>query len=172
MGQDIGLAAAQRLRDDSMLVLYQEHLDAVLALDRPELLDAEGLTQLLSRAFARAVPGYQRHSVPVRLRFRHLVTQGRSPSVFGFDSRRVELPGSPVSVFQCRVCPIGGQKLVYAPAFHLLLDMSRRGAWYNLPGGASESRFGPGYGKGVDEWLGGEVLPLGAPENGRLKRPR
>jgi hypothetical protein len=44
----------------------------------------------------------------------------------------------------------------------LLMDMSQRGAWYNMPGGASESRFGPGYGKGLQAWLEGSLLPLGS----------
>jgi acyl-homoserine lactone acylase PvdQ len=177
VAEDIGRATAERLRDESLLLLYQEHFDCVLALERPALLDAAGLRALLERAFARAVVGYEKHSVPVRLRFKHLVTQGRTPAVLGFDSRTVELPGSPVSVFQSRVCPIAGQTFVYAPAFHLLFDMQSRGAWYNVPGGASESRRGPGYGKGIDEWLGGELLPLGqrgtlARSNERLRVPR
>jgi hypothetical protein len=76
----------------------------------------------------------------------------------------VELPGTPTSLFQSRVCPIAGENLVYAPAFHLLFDMARPGAYYNLPGGASESRFGPGYGKGIPEWREGGLFPLGNPE--------
>ncbi len=51
--------------------------------------------------------------------------------------------------------------MIYAPAFHLLFDMSQRGASYNVPGGASESRFGVGYGKGVDEWLTGKWFAIG-----------
>jgi hypothetical protein len=39
--------------------------------------------------------------------------------------------------------------------------MSERGALYNVPGGASESRFGDGYGKGLDEWLTGRFFPIG-----------
>jgi hypothetical protein len=30
-----------------------------------------------------------------------------------------------------------------------------------VPGGASERRTGPGYGKGVDLWAEGRFLPLG-----------
>jgi penicillin G amidase len=178
VAEDVGRDVAERLRDESLLGLYQEYFDAVLALERPALLDARALGRLLERAFARAVIGFESHSVPVRLRFKHIVTQGRSPAALGFDSRKVELPGTPVSVFQARACPIAGQTFVYAPAFHVLFDMSRRGVWYNIPGGASESRRGPGYGKGLDEWLEGELLPLGHPGDGgpqaseRLRVPR
>lgn len=161
VAEDIGRAAGERLRNESLLGLYQEYFDDVLALERPELLDAPALKALLARAFERAARGYTSHSVPVRLRFKHIVTQGRSPALLGFDSPLVELPGTPVSVFQARACPIAGQTLVYAPAFHVLFDMSQRGVWYNVPGGASESRTGPGYGKGVQEWLVGELVPLG-----------
>jgi hypothetical protein len=42
--------------------------------------------------------------------------------------------------------------------------MSKRGGWYNASGGASERRFGPGYGGGLDAWRTGEVAPLGHPE--------
>ena len=55
---------------------------------------------------------------------------------------------------------------MYAPAFHVLFDMSNDQVFYNLPGGASESRFGPGYGKGIDGWLHGKVAPLGKAEPG------
>jgi hypothetical protein len=137
-----------------------------------ELLDALGLRALLERAFTRAVLSYKSHSVPVRLRFKHTVTQGKTPAMLGFDSPTVELPGTPVSVFQARACPIAGQTFVYAPAFHVLIDMARRGVWYNVPGGASESRRGPGYGKGVHEWLGGELLPLGHPDGAWARNER
>lgn len=161
--EDIGRPMGERLRDESMLVLYQVHLDAVLALEHPERLDEAGLRALLARAFERATAPGRAASVPVRLRFKHLVTRGRSPAFLGFDSPLVELPGSPVSVFQCRSCQIAGERLVYAPAFHLAFDMRQRGVWYNVPGGASESRRGVGYGRGVREWLTGELLPLGVP---------
>jgi penicillin amidase len=177
VAEDIGRAAGERLRGESLLGLYQEYFDDVLALERPELLAAPALKALLARAFEHALRGYTSHSVPVRLRFKHIVTQGRSPALLGFDSPLVELPGTPVSVFQARACPIAGQTLVYAPAFHVLFDMSQRGVWYNVPGGASESRAGPGYGKGVQEWLAGELLPLGqrgvsTASKERLRLPR
>ncbi|HEX2671026.1 MAG TPA: penicillin acylase family protein [Polyangiaceae bacterium] len=160
--QDMPRGDARRMREWSAVALYQDQLDRVLALECPELLSATELEPLLRAAFDVALAEHAAHDVPVRMRFAHLVTRGRSPAFLGFDSPTIELPGTPVSPFQCRVSPISGERLVYAPAFHLLMDMKQRGAWYNLPGGASESRFGPGYGKGVAPWLAGTVHPLGS----------
>lgn len=169
LAQDIG-SFARHMTDWAALTLYQYHVDQVLALERPDLLDAAELEKLLAEAFPKAVAGYETYDVPVKLRFRHIATQGRSPAWLGFDSSQVELPGSPTSLFQSRVCWVAGERLVYAPAFHLVIDMSRRGVWYNLPGGASEARFGPGYGLGLEAWLAGDLLPLGAPEGDRPSR--
>jgi hypothetical protein len=169
--QDLPRAMARRFREWSALAFYQEHVDSVLALERPELLHREELRSLLARAFPVALETYATHDVPVRTRFKHMVTQGRAPALLGFDSELVEFPGSPVTPFQCRRSPISGENLLYAPAFHLTFDMSQQHAWYNIPGGASESRFGPGYGKGVQEWLRGELLPLGG-SNGGAVAPR
>jgi hypothetical protein len=160
--QDLQRPIARRFREWSALAIYQAQLDSLLALAHPELLSEADLKALLSVAFPVALAGHAAHDVPVKLRFAHLLTRGKSPAFLGFDSAEVELPGSPDTPFQCRVSPISGERLVYAPAFHLLMDMSRPGAWYNMPGGASESRFGPGYGKGVSDWLEGTMRPLGA----------
>jgi penicillin amidase len=160
--QDLPRSDARRLREWSALAFYQDQLDRVLALECPELLSEAELGTLLGAAFVVAVAEHEKHDVPVRTRFSHLITRGKSPAFLGFDSPEIELPGSPVAPFQCRISPISGERLVYAPAFHLLMDMSRRGAWYNLPGGAAESRFGPGYGKGLQAWLVGTLEPLGA----------
>ena len=160
--QDLPRADARRMREWSAVALYQDQLDRVLALECPELLSEAELGPLLRAAFDVALAEHATHDVPVRTRFAHLITRGRSPAFLGFDSPAIELPGNPVAPFQCRVSPISGERLVYAPAFHLLMDMKQRGAWYNLPGGASESRFGPGYGKGVQPWLEGTVHPLGS----------
>lgn len=160
--QDLPRADARRMREWSAVALYQDQLDRVLSLECPELLSATELEPLLRAAFDVALAEHAAHDVPVRTRFSHLVTRGRSPAFLGFDSPTIELPGNPVSPFQCRVSPISGERLVYAPAFHLLMDMKQRGAWYNLPGGASESRFGPGYGKGITPWLEGTLHPLGS----------
>lgn len=161
--EDIESARARQLHEWTALAFFQPKLDSLLALEHPELLDENRLRTLLNEAFYAALATYEAHDVPVVLRFKHLVTQGKSPAWLGFDSSPVELPGTPVSPFQCRVSPVSGESLVFAPAFHLLCDMSQDYARYNLPGGASESRFGPGYGKGVTEWLEGTLLPLGPP---------
>jgi len=158
---DIGVREARRFREWSAVVFYQNQLDSLLALEHPDVLGEVELRAHLQSAFFRAIEDFGRHDVPVRLRFKHLVTRGRSPAWLGFDSPEIELPGSPVTPFQCRVSPISGERLVYAPAFHLSFDMSQPHAFYNLPGGASESRFGPGYGLGIREWLEGTLLPLG-----------
>ncbi|HEX3853139.1 MAG TPA: penicillin acylase family protein [Polyangiaceae bacterium] len=162
--RDLERPIARRFREWSALAFYQDQLDRLLALECPELLSKSELAELVRAAFKVAVREHRSFDVPVRARFSHLVTRGRSPAFLGFDSKEVELPGSNVSVFQCRVSPISGERLIDAPAFHLLMDMSRRGAWYNMPGGASESRFGPGYGKGLEAWLGGALRPLGSAE--------
>jgi acyl-homoserine lactone acylase PvdQ len=166
--QDLERPLVRRLREWSALAFYQDQLDRVLALECPQLLAEAELKELLGRAFAVALSEHATHEVPVRTRFSHLVTRGKSPAFLGFDSAEVTLPGSPVAPFQCRISPISGERLVYAPAFHLLMDMSKRGAWYNMPGGASESRFGPGYGKGLGEWLEGTLVPMGASESKAL----
>jgi penicillin G amidase len=160
--RDLERPVARRFREWSALAFYQDQLDRLFALECPELLSEAELGELLRAAFTVAIAEHRAFDVPVRARFSHLVTRGRSPAFLGFDSPEIELPGSNVSAFQCRVSPISGERLVYAPAFHLLMDMSRRGAWYNMPGGASESRFGPGYGKGLPAWLNGALHPLGS----------
>jgi len=160
--RDLERPIARRFREWSALAFYQDNLDRMLALECPEVLDEGELGPLLRAAFGVAVAEHRSFDVPVRTRFSHLLTRGRSPAFMGFDSPEIELPGSNVSAFQCRISPLSGERLVYAPAFHLLMDMSRRGVWYNIPGGASESRFGPGYGKGLDAWLGGDLRALGS----------
>jgi penicillin amidase len=165
--RDLPRADARRFHEWSALAFFQKQLDSLLALEEPEVLGEAELRSLLAVAFPAALASYETsQEIPVRLRFRHMVTQGKTPAFLGFDSKVVELPGSPVTPFQCRISPISGEKLVYAPAFHVLFDMKDDNVFYNLPGGASESRFGVGYGKGIDEWLYGRLLPLGNPDPG------
>lgn len=161
LAEDIGAAAAECFHEWSGTALFQVQLDSVLCLEQPELLTEAGLRGLLERAFPKAIETYlTQKQVPVRLRFKHLVTQGKCPAFLGFDSAEVELPGNPLSPFQCRASLIGGETVVYAPAFHLACDMSDDHLYYNLPGGASESRFGVGYGKGIGDWLEGRLRCL------------
>ncbi|MGC4090906.1 MAG: penicillin acylase family protein [Polyangiaceae bacterium] len=168
---DIGREAAESFREWAGTALFQVQLDELLSLQQPERLDEGGLKALLARAFPAAIEEYQRQrEVPVRLRFKHLVTQGKSPAFLGFDSPEVELPGTPVAPFQARASLIGGETVVYAPAFHLACDMADDHAYYNLPGGASESRFGVGYGQGVDDWLEGRLNCLTDFERPKLSK--
>jgi acyl-homoserine lactone acylase PvdQ len=95
--QDLGPADARRLREWSAMAFYQDQLDRVLALECPELLGEAELAALLNAAFAIAIAEHTSHDVPVRTRFSHLVTRGKSPAFLGFDSPEVELPGSPVA---------------------------------------------------------------------------
>src|SRR5690606_33796624 len=117
--------------------------------------------RLLASAFPVAAARFEAGPYPIRTRFAHLLGRGKTPQWLGLDSQAVTLPGGPCTLFQCRFADVEGEPMIYGPAFHLAFDMSRPGAWYNIPGGASESRFGAGYGKGLDEWLGGVLLPLG-----------
>ncbi len=102
IAEDLGEAAARRFREWSALAFFQNELDAVLALERPERLDREGLRAVLARAFARYLEppaGVERLEIPVKLRFKGLVTQGLTPAFLGFDSKQIELPGTPVTPF-------------------------------------------------------------------------
>jgi acyl-homoserine lactone acylase PvdQ len=163
----LGGARTERMFDELAVTLYyQANLDRVLALERPDLLDEAGLREVLAGAWpkarARVVNGHW--PMPVRGRFKNLFTQGKLPAFLGFSTKPVTLPGGPFAPFQTRLVRMAGEEMVFGPAFHLVFDMSRKGAWYNLPGGASERRLGPGYGKGVPDWLEGRFIPLGDAE--------
>jgi hypothetical protein len=84
-------------------------------------------------------------------------------------SAPVEFPGAPCAPFQTRSVRFEDESLVFGPAFHYVTDLGERGGWYHVPGGASERRMGPGYGKGVPLWAEGRFLPLG-PVRGRAPR--
>jgi hypothetical protein len=162
----IGEHTASRLIDQlCAALLFQDHLDDALALERPDVLSARDLALTLGRAWPRAKDLAERgFGVPARAKFKNVIFQGKLPKALGFDSAEVELPGGPVSPFQSRIVDFDGERLVVGPAFHLVMDLSRRGAWYHVPGGASERRRGPGYGAGVREWLEGRFFPLGDAE--------
>jgi len=163
--------AARHFTQADALSLFQHRLDAILALEQPELLCEDELRELLERALARGSKSAAPAPYPVSTRFSHLLTRGKSPANLGFDSAPVTLPGSPNSPFQSRRSFVEGQQIIYGPAFHMCFDMGQRGAWYNLPGGASESRFGPGYGRGLEQWRTGGALPLGSPSTPAPRRP-
>ena len=164
------LGSVSRLFENwAALLFFQNQLDRVLALECPELLDARGLRELLAKALPRAAQKQLSSRLPLSLSFKSVFTPPRPQlatrlaALVGLDSKPVKVPGTPTSLFQTRSLLFGGT-ITYGPAFHLVFDMKGPGAWYNLPGGASESRFGPGYGKGVGEWVSGKFHPLGKPE--------
>jgi hypothetical protein len=146
-------------------LLFQDHLDDALALQRPEVLSTRELAAILERAWPKAKDLIERgFPVPARAKFKNVLFGGKIPTAFGFDSAEVDLPGGPVAPFQSRVVDFDGERIIAGPAFHLVMDMSKRGAWYHVPGGASERRRGPGYGAGVRDWLEGRFFPLGKAE--------
>lgn len=166
----IGVQRAGRIMDElGASLLFQFHLDRVLGLERPDLLDVAQLEALLARAWSRAKSGKARAALPIVRRFADPVTQGKLGGALGLCSAPVTFPGAPCAPFQTRTVRFEDESLVFGPAFHYVTDLGERGGWYHVPGGASESRFGPGYGKGVDLWATGKLIPLG-PACGRPPR--
>jgi hypothetical protein len=162
----LGSKVTRRLLDDnSMLLINFEHsIDVALALERPEVLDAPELGAVLRRAWPIAKSALGTSPVPVRARFVNAYFEGKLPAFLGLDTPPMTVRGGPVAPFQCRAATIAGQSFLGGPAFHVLFDMSKRGGWYNASGGASERRFGPGYGGGLDAWHSGDLAPLGHPD--------
>ena len=166
----LGEHEASRIIDHlGAALLFQYHLDRVLALEVPDLLDAAQLRELLARAWARAKSGTVRAELPIVRRFADPVTQGKLGSALGLCSKPVTFPGAPCAPFQTRTVRFEGETMVFGPAFHYVADLGETGGWYHVPGGASERRRGPGYGKGVDLWAEGRFLPLG-PASGKPPR--
>lgn len=157
----LGEGQTRRILDTlGMGLAFQVHLDRVLALEKPHLLDREGLRTALHAAWPGALRSY-RSGNPVRARFENVVLRGRLPGLMGFSSAKKDFPGGPTVPFQARVTEFEREKMVFGPVFHFLFDMSRPGSLYNIAGGASENRFGPGYGRGVDDWLHGRFREFG-----------
>jgi hypothetical protein len=144
-----------------LLLAFEHELDRLLALERPDALDAAGLRALIANAWPRAKAAAK--NVPIRAQFVNAYFEGKLPRVLGLDAPARTLRGGPVAPLQRRWATIAGTRIVGGPAFHLLFDMSDRGGWYNVAGGASERRFGPGYGAGIGELENGDLLPLGDP---------
>lgn len=154
----LGRAVAHRLLDElGLLAVLQPRLDTILALEVPDVVDTPLLRRLLDRAWAASGTGA---ALPT-LRFRHQLEQGWLPSALGFSTPPLPMPGGPVSLFQVRGVPFLGETLAGGPAFRLVMDMAEPGGRYNICGGASERRFGPGYGAGLDTWLAGLDAPIG-----------
>lgn len=145
-------------------MMFQFHLDHVLGLEAPHVLDREGLRDLLAKAWPIAKASPLRQSLPLERRFVDLLTNGKLGGALGLSSKRLVMPGAPGAPFQSRELRIEEEKIAGGPAFHYVTDMSERGGWYHVPGGASEQRRGPGYGKGVDLWESGRFIALGNPK--------
>ncbi len=162
MERFIGAELTAGLLDDlGLLMAFQPQLDALLRLERPEVLSAQALTPLLYAAW-RTSKG-QRGPMVGEAPFTHFLTGGRLPSALGFSTPPVRWPGGPTSLFQTRTIEAFGETMRGGPMFHLLMDFSRKGGRYNMAGGASERRLGPGYGAGIDAWVHKEWLPIGPP---------
>jgi len=162
LGRSMGTKQAGRIIDDlGAALLFQFHTDRVLALDVPAVLDREALRELLAGAWSRAKSGAGRNAFPIVRRFADVLTQGKLGSALGLCSAKVTFPGAPCAPFQTRTVRFEGESMVFGPAFHYVTDMGQRGGWYHVPGGASERRTGPGYGKGVDLWSEGRFIPMG-----------
>jgi len=167
LARELDPSRADRFIDELALPLYfQNKLDAAFALEHPELLDAEGLRALLVEAWPRALARMDDPSwwAPVEEPFKNIFTLGKEPALLGLSTRPFPWPGGPVSPLQARIMTLGGERMPGGPGWRVLFDLGKPGGWYNLAGGASERRFGPGYGKGLDEWVGGRFLPFGGTE--------
>jgi penicillin amidase len=162
LARDLGPDKARRLFDElGLLMPFQAQLDPVLALEHHELLDDAGLSALLAEAWPRSTERLRTSELPIDMRFNDQIEQGKLPAFFGFGTPPVAMPGSPTSPFQARVVHVLGEAFHGGPGWHVAVDLGQPGCWYNVPGGASERRFGPGYGKGWSEWVEGRFLALG-----------
>ncbi len=144
-----------------LLLAFQDRLDDVLALEVPEHLDGDQLGDMIRAAWPEAKRRATAGDVsgPVRAQFKNLVTQGWL-RYLGFSTPKMDFPGGPCSLFQSRRTALLGETLYGGPCFHLVFDLSEPGMQYNMAGGASEKRFGPGYGAGIEEWRTGVFRPM------------
>jgi penicillin amidase len=146
----------------SGILLFQYHMDQALALERTDVVDESLLREIVVAAWPAARQRFASGwNVPAKFPFVNEYFRGKLPRSLGFDTAVVEPPGGPTVPFQLREVAFAGMKLYFAPAFHMVFDLSRPGGWFHIPGGASERRLGPGYGRGVQEWLTGQFFPLG-----------
>lgn len=159
----LGDLVANRLVGElSGLVLFHYHLDEALALAHPDLVDDATLRSLLRRAWPMALSKAEHEAfrLPRRDRFKNFLFAGKL-SLLGFDSKPITNYGGPTTPNQVTAVTIGGQRFVFGAAGRFLVDMSKPGIWYCMSGGASERRFGIGYGRGLDAWARGAFLPFG-----------
>ncbi len=161
-----GSSARRFVYEMSLGVIFQEHLDCAFALERPEVLSAHDLESVLAHAWPAALDRVSRKkaAAPIEAGFKNVIMRGLLPTALGFDLAPAELPGGPTSPFQMRKVRVLREDLVFGPALHYAIDMSKPGGFYHVPGGASEERLGPGYGAGVDLWMSGRFIALGDAE--------
>jgi acyl-homoserine lactone acylase PvdQ len=158
----LGTAMAHEIVEEGeQFVIFQHHLDQALRLQKKHLVDEARLREILHRAWSESALTMDKYQMPIRATFQNFLLEGRLPKFLGFDSDEIAIPGNPHCAFQLRELQMGGLRVVVGPLFHLVFDMSERGGWYNMAGGASEKRFGPGYGKGITEWRDGKWIKLG-----------
>jgi penicillin amidase len=156
----VGAPRADALIEGLGLLLVLQHgLDDVLCGEHPDVLSRDELRAALREAVPRAAAG--EGPTVDQAPFRNLLVDVDVATLVGMHTRPVRFPGTPTSLFQARRVPAFGQELVGGPAFHLLMDMGADGGQYNTAGGASERRFGPGYGQGLDAWSEGRFEPIG-----------
>ncbi len=163
----MGKEKVRRFLEEMGLMLYfQDSIDATLRLERPHILNAERLRSLLTQAWPKALQTYEAGEwhLPVHGSFVHMLLQDTLPDFLGFSSPSFDIPGGPTTPFQTRILHLQGEPLHIGPLFHMIFDMSQPGGWYNFAGGASESRLGPGYGKGLEAWREGRFTLLGPPD--------
>ncbi len=160
-----GPKAHHLLHDITFTLCFQYHFDQAFALEKPHLVDAARMEAWLREAWPKAKARVEAGtwSLPPQIGFANQITQGQTPAWLGWDTQPMSLPGGPTTPFQTRVMQLREHPMRGAPAFHLVMDMQQEGSWYNMPGGASERRFGPGYGMGIPEWIEGRFLPIGRP---------
>ena len=92
--------------------------------------------------------------------FVDMVADGALPSWTGFATQPFTLRGGPTSLQQVRWVHFRGHPMLGGPAFRVAMDLGESGGLYNVAGGASERRFGPGYGVGIDLWAQGVGQPF------------
>lgn len=158
-----------RERADTLLdeltggLVFAHHLDALFALESPDLLDATALKKHLATAWPAALADAAKpeHALPMAVRFKNAVFAGKLGWLF--DSKPIEILGGTTTPNQTTSVAVGPLRMTFGGAGRYLADLSTDGGWYCMSGGASERRFGVGYGKGLDDWARGRFRPLGAP---------
>lgn len=164
LNETLGRERADKLIDELIAtLLFAHHLDALFALEHPALLDATQLKAHLASAWPAALADAAKpqHALPMKTTFRNAVFAGKLSWLF--DSKPIELFGGMTTPNQTTAVQLGHQRMVFGGAGRYLVDMSTDGGWYCMSGGASERRFGAGYGKGLEDWARGRFRPLGTP---------